>query len=162
MTGGQEIGVIGIGGLGHLAVQFAAKLGNRVTVFTSSPDKAEFAAQLGAHEAVVIGRDGTVPNKPTRRLNIIIDTVAVAKDYNAYLNCLESDGVFNLVGIPNDPIELSVFAFQDKRRRIMGSPIGSPAEIHEMLALCAQYGIAPLIEMFPVRAGQRRHPARPR
>ncbi len=149
MTGGQEIGVVGIGGLGHLAVQFAAKLGNRVTVFTSSPDKAEFAARLGAHEAVIVGRDGTVPDKPSRRLNIIIDTVAAAKDYNAYLNCLDSDGVFNLVGIPNDPIELSVFAFQDKRRRIMGSPIGSPAEIREMLALCAQYGIAPLVETFP-------------
>ena len=149
MAGGQEIGVIGIGGLGHLAVQFAAKLGNRVTVFTSSPDKAEFAAQLGAHEAVVIGPGGTVPDKPSRRLNVIIDTVAAAKDYNAYLNCLDSDGVFNLVGIPNDPITLSVFAFQDKRRRVMGSPIGSPAEIREMLALSAQYGVAPLVEAFP-------------
>ena len=75
--------------------------------------------------------------------------MAAAKDYNAYLNCLESDGVFNIVGIMNDPIPLSMFAFQDKRRRIMGSPIGSPAEIREMLALCAQYGIAPLVETFP-------------
>ena len=149
MSGGQEIGVIGIGGLGHLAVQFAAKLGNRVTVFTSSPDKAEFAASLGASEAVVIGRDGTAPNKPSRRLNIILDTVAASKDYNAYLNMLDSDGVFNLVGVPTDAIPLSVFAFQDKRRRIMGSPIGSPAEIHQMLALCADKQILPLTETFP-------------
>jgi len=149
MIGGQEIGVLGIGGLGHLAVQFAAKLGNRVTVFTSSPDKAEFATSLGAHESVVIGRDGSIPNKPSRRLNIIIDTVAASKDYNAYLNFLDSDGVYNLVGVPTDDIPLSVFAFQDKRRRIMGSPIGSPAEIREMLSLCAQKEIAPIIEKFP-------------
>ena len=149
MTGGQEIGVIGIGGLGHLAVQFAAKLGNRVTVFTSSPDKAEFAARLGAHEAVVINRDGTVPDKPSRRLDIIMDTVAADKDYNAYLNCLDSDGVFNLVGVPLEAVSLSVFAFQDKRRRVMGSPIGSPAEMGEMLGLAAQYGIAPITESFP-------------
>ena len=149
MQGGQEIGVIGIGGLGHLAVQFAAKLGNRVTVFTSSPDKAEFAAQLGASEAVVIERDGSVPKKPSRPLDIIIDTVAAAKDYNAYLNCLVSDGVFNLVGVPTEPISLSVFAFQDKRRRIMGSPIGSPAEITEMLTLAERHAIAPIVESLP-------------
>ena len=149
MKGGQEVGVIGIGGLGHLAVQFAAKLGSRVTVFTSSPDKAEFAAQLGASEAVVIGRDGSIPQKPSRPLDIIIDTVAAAKDYNAYLNCLASDGVFNLVGVPTEPISLSVFAFQDKRRRIMGSPIGSPAEIVEMLLLAERHAIAPIVETFP-------------
>ncbi|MGI4790978.1 MAG: NAD(P)-dependent alcohol dehydrogenase [Janthinobacterium lividum] len=149
MVGGQEIGVIGIGGLGHLAVQFAAKLGNRVSVFTSSPDKAEFAAQLGAAEAVVIGRDGSVPQKPSRPLDIIIDTVAAAKDYNAYLNCLASDGVFNLVGVPTEPIALSVFAFQDKRRRIMGSPIGSPVEIIEMLALAERHAIVPIVETYP-------------
>ena len=149
MKGGQEIGVIGIGGLGHLAVQFAAKLGNRVTVFTSSPDKAEFAAHLGASEAVVTGPGGSLTRKPSRRLDIIMDTVAADKDYNAYLNCLASDGVFNLVGVPNKPISLSVFAFQEKRRRIMGSPIGSPAEIIEMLALSERHSIAPLVETFP-------------
>jgi len=149
MQGGQEIGVLGIGGLGHLAVQFAAKLGNRVTVFTSSPDKAEFAASLGAHEAVIIGKDGSLPEKPSRRLNILLDTVAAPKDYNAYLNFLDSDGVYNLVGVPTDAVALSVFAFQDKRRRIMGSPIGSPAEIREMLSLCAERKITPLIETFP-------------
>lgn len=149
MKGGQEIGVIGIGGLGHLAVQFAAKLGNRVTVFTSSPDKAEFAARLGASEAVVTGRDGGVTEKPSRPLDIILDTVAAAKDYNAYLSCLASDGVFNLVGVPSEPISLSVFSFQEKRRRIMGSPIGSPAEIMEMLALAERYSITPLVETFP-------------
>ena len=149
MKGGQEIGIIGIGGLGHLAVQFAAKMGNRVTVFTTSPDKAEFAASLGAHEAVLIGRDGAAPQKPSRRLNIILDTVAAPKDYNAYLKFLDSDGVFNLVGVPTEEIPLSVFAFQDKRRRIMGSPIGNPAEIKEMLAFCAQSQVVPLIETFP-------------
>ncbi|BDI28654.1 alcohol dehydrogenase [Capsulimonas corticalis] len=148
MRGGQEIGVIGIGGLGHLAVQFAAKLGNRVTVFTTSPEKAEYAARLGAAEAVIVGRDGSPPQKPSRPLDIIIDTVASGKDYNAYLNCLDSDGVFNLVGIGNDPIPLSVFAFQDKRRRIMGSPIGSRSEMIEMLGLAARYGIVPQIETF--------------
>ena len=151
MKGGQDIGVIGIGGLGHIAVQFAARLGNRVTVFTSSPDKAEYAAGLGADDAVIVGRDGIVP-AAKRKLNIIIDTVAAAKDYNAYLSHLDSDGVYNLVGIPNEPISLSVFAFQDKRRRIMGSPIGGPGEIAEMLTLADRYNVTPLVEVFPFAA----------
>ena len=149
MRGGQEIGVIGIGGLGHLAVQFAAKLGNRVTAFTTSPDKAEFARSLGASETVLLDSDGGLPEKPSRKLNIIIDTVAAAKDYNAYLNCLDSDGVFNLVGVPLEAIPLSIFAFQDKRRRIMGSPIGSPAEIIQMLKIAAEHNIAPIVQSFP-------------
>ena len=148
MSSGQEIGVIGIGGLGHLAVQFAAKLGNRVTVFTTSPDKAEFAAALGAHEAVILEPGGKFP-APTRRLNVILDTVPHSLDWEGCLNHLDSDGVLSVVGVPEEPLSIPVLAFQEKRRRIMGSSVGGRATMHEMLALADQYKIAPVVETFP-------------
>ena len=149
MGSGQEIGIIGLGGLGHLAVQFAAKLGNRVTVFTTSPDKAEFAARLGAHESVILEPGGKFP-APTRRLNIILDTVPHTLDWEGCLSHLDSDGVLSVVGVPEEPLSIPVLAFQDKRRRIMGSSVGSRADMYEMLALAESYGIAPLVETFPL------------
>lgn len=148
MGSGQEIGVVGLGGLGHLAVQFASKLGNRVTAFTTSPDKAEFAASLGAAEAVVLEPGGRFP-APKRKLDIILDTVPHTLDWEGCLSHLESDGVLNVVGVPEEPLSIPVSAFQDKRRRIMGSSIGSRSEMRDMLALAAEYGILPLVETFP-------------
>ncbi len=148
MGSGQEIGVVGLGGLGHLAVQFAAKLGNRVTAFTTSPDKAEFAASLGAHRAVVLEPGGKFP-APERKLDIILDTVPHTLDWEGCLSHLASDGVLNVVGVPQEPLSIPVLAFQDKRRRIMGSSIGSRAEMRDMLTLAAEYGILPLVETFP-------------
>ena len=148
MTHGKEVGVIGIGGLGHLAVQFAAKLGNRVTVFTTSPEKAEFASRLGAHRAVLT--HGGLPKELTESFDILLNTVNVGQDWNAYLSLLRADGVLSFVGVPPDPLNVPVFLLLGKRRRIMASPIGSRAEITEMLKLAQDFQIQPIIERFPM------------
>ncbi len=149
MTSGQEIGVIGIGGLGHLAIQFASRLGNRVTVFTTSADKADFATQLGAHEAILVPAGGSPP-LPINKLNIIINTANQALDWLGYVNYLDSNGTFVFVGIPSEPLTIPVTPLTSKQRRIMGSEIGSPAVITEMLQIVEKFGIQPLIETFPL------------
>jgi alcohol/geraniol dehydrogenase (NADP+) len=149
MSSGQEIGVIGIGGLGHLAIQFASKLGNRVTAFTASADKAEFATQLGAHEAILVPPGGSPP-LPMNRLNIIINTANQSLDWLGYVNYLDSNGTLVFVGIPSEPFSLPVESLLGKQRRIMGSEIGSPAMITEMLQIVDKFGIEPIIETFPL------------
>lgn len=146
MTSGQRVGVIGVGGLGHLAVQFASRLGNHVTVFTTSDDKAEFAARLGAHEAVVV-KPGEAPPKPANRLDLLLNTVPVQLDWGAYLRWLGSDGTLVLVAGPGEPLPISFFDLLGKRRRVMGSPIGGRAAMTEMLTLADRHGIAPLVEV---------------
>lgn len=150
MSSGQEIGVIGIGGLGHMAVQFASKLGNKVTVFTTSQDKADFATQLGATHVVVVP-PGQSPPAPTRLLDIIISTVPQSLDWAAYLEYLNSDGTFTMVGVPNDPINLPLWPLLTKRRRFMASPIGGRAMIIEMLSVADRFGIKPIVETFPLQ-----------
>jgi alcohol/geraniol dehydrogenase (NADP+) len=149
MTSGQNIGVIGIGGLGHLAIQFASRLGNRVTVFTTSADKAEFATQLGAHEAIVVAPGGSPP-LPIRKLNVLINTANQALDWLGYVNHLDSNGTFVFVGIPSEPLTIPIVPLTSKQRRIMGSEIASPAVITEMLQIVDQFGIQPMIETFPL------------
>ena len=149
MGSGQEIGVIGIGGLGHLAVQFASRLGNRVTVFTTSADKAEFATQLGAHEAILVPAGGSPP-LPVNRLNIIINTANQALDWLGYVNYLDSNGTFVFVDMPSEPLTIPVTPLTSKQRRIMGSEIGSPAMITEMLDVVEKFGIQPMVELFPL------------
>jgi alcohol/geraniol dehydrogenase (NADP+) len=149
MTSGQNIGVIGIGGLGHLAIQFASRLGNRVTAFTTSADKAEFAAKLGAHEAIVVPPGGSPP-LPIRKLNVIINTANQSLDWLGYVNYLDSNGTFVFVGLPSEPFTIPVTPLASKQRRIMGSEIGSPAMIMEMLQVVDQFGIQPMVEMFPI------------
>ncbi len=149
MTSGQNIGVIGIGGLGHLAIQFASRLGNRVTVFTTSADKAEFATKLGAHEAIVVPPGGSPP-LPIRKLNVLINTANQALDWLGYVNYLDSNGTFVFVGIPSEPLTIPITPLTSKQRRIMGSEIGSPAMIMEMLQIADQFGIQPMIETFPL------------
>lgn len=150
MSSGQEIGVIGIGGLGHLAVQFASKLGNSVTVFTTSQDKAEFAHQLGANHVVVVPR-GESPPPPTRLLDIIISTVPQSLDWAAYIEYLNSDGTLTLVGVPDAPLTIPLFSLLSKRRRVMSSPIGGRGMILEMLSIADRFQIKPIIETFPLQ-----------
>ncbi len=147
MTSGQNIGVIGIGGLGHLAIQFASRLGNRVTAFTTSEDKAEFATQLGAHEAIVVPA-GSSPPLPLRKLNVLINTANQGLDWHH----LDSNGTFVFVGIPSEPLTIPITPLTSKQRRIMGSEIGSPAMIMEMLQIAEQFGIQPMVETFPLAA----------
>lgn len=151
MTSGQDIGIIGVGGLGHMAVQFASKLGNRVTVFTTSEDKADFAGKLGAKEAIVV-KKGEKPPAPSRPLNILLSTVPKAIDWEAYIEFLDSDGTFSLVGVPEEPLTIPLFSLLMKRRRIMSSPIGGRGMIMEMLSVAEEFGIEPMVEVFPMEA----------
>ena len=147
MKGAQRVGIIGVGGLGHLAVQFAARLGNEVTVFTTTPQKAEYASQLGAHHAVVT-REGLPRDVPAQ--DILLNTVHVPLDWNAYVNLLASDGTLAFVGAPAEPLNVPVASLLMKRRRIMASPIGSRAEIVEMLQAADTFGVRPTVETFPL------------
>ena len=149
MGSGLEIGVIGVGGLGHMAVQFASKLGNRVTVFTTSKDKAEFAHQLGADETVIVEKNQS-PSAPSQPLNILLSTVPVSIDWASYVNFLDSDGVLTVVGVPDAPLTIPVFPLLMKRRRILASPIGGRAMMRDMLSVAERYQIEPLIETFPM------------
>lgn len=151
MTSGQRIGVIGVGGLGHLAVQFASKLGNRVTVFTGSHDKAEFAAELGAEEAVVVPRGGAVPGAG-RRLDILLVTTAERLDWGAYLGQLGTDGTAITVAFPHEPMAIPAIPLVLKRRRVMASLIGGRADVREMLALADRFDVRPIVETFPLAA----------
>ena len=148
MTSGMKIGVIGIGGLGHMAVQFAAKLGNEVTVFTTTPDKAGFAAKLGARDAVV-----TVPGerlKTKETFDILLNTVPVQCDWNAYLRLLNSNGTLTFVGVPPGPASIDINMLLGKQRKITASMIGSRWMIRDMLRIADRYGIEPIVEKFPL------------
>lgn len=151
MGSGLEIGIIGVGGLGHIAVQFASKLGNRVTVFTTSQDKADFASKLGAKEAIVV-KKGEKPPAPSRRLNILLSTVPSTIDWGAYIEFLDADGTFSIVGVPEEPLNVPLFSLLTKRRRIMSSPIGGRAMMMEMLSVAEEFGIEPMVEVFPLEA----------
>lgn len=147
MSSGQEIGILGIGGLGHMAVQFAKKLGNRVTVFTTSADKAEFAEQMGADEAIVVGK-GEIPPSPSNKLNILLSTVPVGLDWVPYIDLLDSDGTLAFVGVPDAPLTIPLFPLLMKRRRIVASPTGGRAMINDMLSVSEKFGIEPIVEVF--------------
>lgn len=142
---GGNIGVIGMGGLGHLALLFAAKLGNRVTVFTTSEDKAEFAQSLGASEVLVNPKR---KEKPSRKLDIIINTAPNDLDWSYYLNLLDSDGTLTFVGVPPSPLSLNIGQLLAKRKKITASPIGGRAIMNEMLQTAADHKIFPIIEVF--------------
>jgi len=149
MTSGQEIGVIGVGGLGHMAVQFASKLGNRVTVFTTSDDKAELADRLGAHQPLVV-RPGEKPPAPRRKLQLLMSTVPHALDWLAYLEHLAPDGTLVFVASPPEPLSIPIFPLLVRRQRIMGSPIGGRAIMDRMLSVADRFGVAPMVELFPM------------
>ena len=146
MKSGQKIGVIGLGGLGHMAVQFASSLGNQVTVFTTSDDKAVNAIDLGASNAVVTKND-KIPNDLPNKLDIIINTVDHPLAWERYLRLLGSDGTLTFVGNPGN-ITVPVSLLLGRRRRITGSPIGGRSRIVEMLKVAANYHIEPVIEKY--------------
>jgi uncharacterized zinc-type alcohol dehydrogenase-like protein len=149
MSSGQRIGIIGVGGLGHLAVQFSSKLGNTVTVFTTSDEKAQQAARLGAAEAIIVRR-GALSEPPRKPFDIILSTVPTAIPCELYLNLLGSDGTLCFVGIPNEPNLIPVRPLMAKRRRVMASPIGGRAMMREMLDAALRLAIRPTIEQHPM------------
>ncbi len=149
MSSGQEIGVLGVGGLGHLAIQFAAKLGNRVTAFTTSPDKADLAVRLGAQAAVVTGREKLRLPRP---LDILVSTAPARLDWNQYLKLLGSNGTMVFLAIMDEPLGINPLLLLGKQLRVMGSAIGGRSRILETLDIADRYGVAPMIETFPLAA----------
>jgi uncharacterized zinc-type alcohol dehydrogenase-like protein len=145
--GGREVGVVGLGGLGHLAVQFAARLGDRVTVFTGSPDKAEAARALGATRTVLVREGG--PGPLDRPLDVVLSTVPAPLDWNAFLGALATGGTLSFVAAAG-PVPIRPDLLMFRRRRVTGSLIGSRAEIVEMLDLAARLGVRPVVETFPL------------
>ncbi|MCX7894462.1 MAG: NAD(P)-dependent alcohol dehydrogenase [Thermoanaerobaculum sp.] len=149
MTSGQRIGVIGLGGLGHLAVLFASRLGNQVTVFTTTAEKTRQAEQLGAAEVVVV-EPGQSPPPPRARLDLLLCTVPYPQDWVAYLQWLGADGTLVLVAGGPKPLEIPFWALLGKRRRVMASPIGGRAVLQETLELAARMKVLPQVEVFPL------------
>lgn len=143
---GKKVGILGIGGLGHLAIKIAKAMGAEVTVFTTSQSKIEDAKRLGADDAV-LSTDPTQMEKYLRKLHFIIDTVSAKHDVNTYLNLLRHDGTVVLVGLPPEPFEIGAFNVVMGRRSFAGSNIGGIAETQEMLDFCAQHNITADIEL---------------
>jgi len=143
---GQRVGIVGLGGLGHMAVKFARAFGAEVVLFTTSQSKVEDGLRLGAHE-VVLSKDPEAMAKETGRLDFILDAVAADHDINAYLNLLKREGTLVQVGAPENPLPVSVFSLIMKRRNFAGSLIGGIAETQEMLDFCGEHGITSDIEM---------------
>jgi uncharacterized zinc-type alcohol dehydrogenase-like protein len=147
---GKKVGVVGLGGLGHMAVKFAHALGAHVVVFTTSPHKKEDALRLGANE-VVVSRNADEMNKHAGSFDFILDAVAADHDINAYMNLLRRDGNLTLVGAPEKPLAVSAFALIMGRRSLSGSPIGGIAETQEMLDFCGKQGITADVEVIPIQ-----------
>jgi uncharacterized zinc-type alcohol dehydrogenase-like protein len=145
----QKVGVVGLGGLGHMAVKFANAFGAEVVLFTTSPGKADDAKRFGAHE-VVLSRDEEAMKRQMNRFDFILDTASGKHDLNAYLELLKHDGTLTLVGIPADPEAIGAMQLVRRRRSLAGSLIGGIAETQEMLDFCADRGITCEIEMIPI------------
>jgi len=146
---GKKVGVVGLGGLGHMAVKFATAFGAEVVLFTTSPGKASDAKRFGAHE-VVLSRDEEAMKRQLNSFDFILDTASGKHDLNAYLKLLKRDGALTLVGIPAEPEAISVMPLVRRRRSLVGSLIGGIAETQEMLDFCADRGITCEIEVIPM------------
>jgi uncharacterized zinc-type alcohol dehydrogenase-like protein len=148
---GQKVGIVGLGGLGHMGVKFANAFGAHVVMFTTSPNKVEDAKKLGAHE-VVISKSADQMKKHAESFDFILNTVAVPHNLDAYTELLKRDGTLCLVGVPDSPHPSpSVMNLIFKRRGIAGSLIGGLKETQEMLDFCAERGIVSDIEMIPMQ-----------
>jgi alcohol dehydrogenase (NADP+) len=146
---GQKVGVVGLGGLGHMALKFASALGAEVTLFTTSPGKSDDAKRLGA-SGIVISKDEDAMEKQQKRFDFIIDTVSAPHDLNAYLALLKRDGALVVVGLPPQGIPVNLFHLVSRRRQLAGSLIGGIAETQEMLEFCADRGITCDIELISI------------
>jgi alcohol dehydrogenase (NADP+) len=148
---GQKIGVVGLGGLGHMGVKIAAAMGADVVVFTTSPDKREDALRLGAKD-VIVSRDKAQMKAHRGTFDFILNTVAAPHDLDAFMVLLKRDATMVLVGVPAEPHPApSVANLVMRRRAIAGSLIGGIAETQEMLDFCSEHGLTADIEMVPIQ-----------
>ncbi len=146
---GDKVGVVGLGGLGHMAVKLAVSMGAEVTVLSTSPSKEADARRLGAHDFVVT-KDGNL-ERLAGQLDMIVDTVSAQHDYNQLLALLKPRGAMLIVGAPAEPTALSAFSLIMGGRRMIGSLIGGLAETQEMLDHCAKHKVVSDIEIIPVQ-----------
>jgi alcohol dehydrogenase (NADP+) len=150
VTKGKKVGVVGLGGLGHMAVKFAHALGAHVVVFTTSPNKKDDARRLGADE-VVVSRNTDEMQKHTGSFDFILDAVSADHDINAYIQLLRRDGNITLVGAPEKPLAVAAFGLLFGRRSLSGSPIGGIPETQEMLDFCGAHNITADVEVIPIQ-----------
>src|SRR5277367_3545621 len=150
VTKGKKVGVVGLGGLGHMAVKFAHAFGAHTVVFTTSPSKKDDALRLGADE-VVISRNADEMAKHAGSFDFILDCVSADHDINALLGLLRRDGNLCLVGAPEKPFAVSAFNLLFGRRSLSGSLIGSIAETQEMLDFCGKHNITADVEVIPIQ-----------
>ena len=150
VTRGKKVGIVGLGGLGHMGVKFARAFGAHVVVFTTSPSKKEDALRLGAHE-VVLSRNIDEMKKHAGSFDFILDAVAAEHNINLYINLLARDGNITMVGAPEKPLPVAVFGLIFGRRSFSGSPIGGIAETQEMLDFCGEHNIAADVEVIPIQ-----------
>ena len=146
---GKKVGIVGLGGLGHMGLKLAHAMGAHVVLFTTSAGKAADARRLGADE-VVISRDKDEMRAQANQLDLIIDCVSADHPIDAYLRTLKLDGTLVLVGLPEDPLSVAAFSVTAKRRAFAGSQIGGVAETQEMLDFCAEHGITADVEVIAI------------
>jgi len=150
VTKGKKVGVVGLGGLGHMGVKFAHAFGAHVVVFTTSPNKKDDALRLGADE-VVVSRNANEMQKHVGSFDFILDAVSAEHDINAYINLLARDGNITLVGAPEKPLGVSAFGLIFGRRSLSGSAIGGIAQTQEMLDFCGTHNITADVEVIPLQ-----------
>jgi uncharacterized zinc-type alcohol dehydrogenase-like protein len=147
---GKKVGVVGLGGLGHMAVKFAHAFGAYVIVFTTSPNKKEDALRLGADEVVVL-RNANEMQKHAGSFDFILDAVSASHDVGDYINLLGVNGNLTLVGAPPEPLAVAAFSLIVRRRSFSGSSIGGIAETQEMLDFCGKHNITADVEVIPIQ-----------
>ena len=147
---GHRVGVLGLGGLGHMAVKFAASFGAEVTMLSSSPSKEADAKKLGAHHFALTSDPATMKNLQNH-FDFILNTVSAQHDYSTYLNLLRTNGTMIVVGVPPTPSQVPAFNLIAKRRSIIGSLIGGIKETQEMLDYCAEHSIVSDVEVIKIQ-----------
>jgi uncharacterized zinc-type alcohol dehydrogenase-like protein len=150
VTTGKKVGIVGLGGLGHIAVKLADVLGAHVVAFTTSVGKTEDALRLGADE-VVVSRNEDEMRKHAGSFDFILDCVAADHDINAYIQLLRRDGNITLVGAPEKPLSLAAFGLIFGRHSLSGSPIGGIRETQKMLDFCGAHDITADVEVIPIQ-----------
>ena len=145
----SRVGVVGIGGLGHMGLQFAKAFGAEVTAFSTSKDKEAEAKSMGAHHFVNT-RDTGALKKLAGSFDFLLSTVSADQDWMGYVNALRPKGTFCVVGVPPSPIQIQAFALIGGQKGIAGSPTGSPRDLHEMLDVAARHNVKAVTERFPM------------
>jgi len=147
---GKKVGIVGIGGLGHMGVKLAKAMGAHVVVITTSASKTEDAMRLGA-DGVILSKDKEQMKANAGTLHFILDCVSAQHDINAYLGLLKRDGQLTLVGAPVEPLPVAPFSLIPARKSFSGSMIGSIAETQEMLDFCGKHNITSDIELIKIQ-----------